>query len=32
MLFGDSHVEFFKFPPDLDLHLNDAPDLNYLFW
>jgi prepilin-type N-terminal cleavage/methylation domain-containing protein len=32
MLFGDSHVEFFKFPQDLDKHLEDKPDINYLFW
>jgi len=32
MLFGDNHVEFFKFPADLANHLSDPPDPNYLFW
>ena len=32
VLFGDSHVEFYKFPPDLESHLSDPPDVNYLFW
>jgi prepilin-type N-terminal cleavage/methylation domain-containing protein len=32
MLFGDTHVAFFPFPPDLGSHLNDPPDMNYLFW
>ena len=32
VLFGDSHVEFFKFPADLESHLGDPPDMNYLFW
>jgi len=32
MLFGDCHVEFFKFPADLDQHLSDPPSLDYLYW
>jgi prepilin-type N-terminal cleavage/methylation domain-containing protein len=32
MLFGDTHVEFYKFPDDLANHINDNPDPNYLFW
>ena len=32
MLFGDSHVEFFKFPTDLENHMSDPPDANYVFW
>lgn len=32
MLFGDTHVEFYNFPPDLGSHLTDPPDMNYLFW
>jgi prepilin-type N-terminal cleavage/methylation domain-containing protein len=32
MLFGDCHVDFFKFPADLPQHLDDAPNPNYLFW
>lgn len=32
VLFGDSHVEFYKFPADLENHLGDPPDINYLFW
>ncbi len=32
MLFGDNHVEFYKFPADLANHINDLPDPNYLFW
>ena len=32
MLFGDNHVEFYKFPADLSDHLGDPPDPNYLFW
>jgi prepilin-type N-terminal cleavage/methylation domain-containing protein len=32
MLFGDSHVQFFKFPDDLANHMGDTPDPNYLFW
>jgi prepilin-type N-terminal cleavage/methylation domain-containing protein len=32
MLFGDNHVEFYKFPADLADHLGDAPDPNYLWW
>jgi prepilin-type N-terminal cleavage/methylation domain-containing protein len=31
-LFGDSHVEFYKFPDDLSAHVYDQPDRNYLFW
>lgn len=32
MLFGDTHVEFYKFPADLVNHLGDPPDPNYLWW
>ncbi len=32
MLFGDCHVEFYPFPADLGSHLDDPPDINYLFW
>jgi prepilin-type N-terminal cleavage/methylation domain-containing protein len=32
ILFGDSHVEFYKFPDDLANHMNDTPNPNYLFW
>ena len=32
MLFGDTHVEFFKFPADLEQHLTDPPNPNYLWW
>jgi prepilin-type N-terminal cleavage/methylation domain-containing protein len=32
MLFGDAHVEFYKFPDDLAANENTAPDANYQFW
>jgi hypothetical protein len=32
MLFGDNHVEFYKFPADLDQNIGTLPDSNYLFW
>jgi prepilin-type N-terminal cleavage/methylation domain-containing protein len=32
MLFGDTHVEFYRFPSDLEQHLSDPPDVNYSFW
>jgi prepilin-type N-terminal cleavage/methylation domain-containing protein len=32
VLFGDTHVEFYKFPDDLANHIGDTPDPNYLFW
>jgi prepilin-type N-terminal cleavage/methylation domain-containing protein len=32
VLFGDTHVEFYKFPDDLGSHISDTPDPNYLFW
>jgi len=32
VLFGDVHVEFYKFPDDLGSHMNDKPDPGYLFW
>ena len=32
ILFGDTHVSFYKFPDDLASHINDLPDPNYLFW
>ena len=31
-LFGDNHVEFYKFPDDLGSHMADLPDRNYIFW
>jgi len=32
MLFGDTHVEFFQFPPDALDSNGAAPDPNYFFW
>jgi hypothetical protein len=32
VLFGDIHVEFYKFPDDLGNHPNDVPNPEYLFW
>lgn len=32
MLFGDSHVEFYRFPADLANQEGTAPDPRYLFW
>ena len=32
VLFGDCHVEFYRFPADLAQHASDTPDSNYLFW
>ena len=32
VLFSDSHAEFYKIPADLENHLSDPPDTNYLFW
>jgi prepilin-type N-terminal cleavage/methylation domain-containing protein len=33
MLFGDSHVEFYKFPIEMDKWLaSPAPDRNFLWW
>jgi prepilin-type N-terminal cleavage/methylation domain-containing protein len=32
VLFGDVHVEFYKFPADLGNHAGDVPDPNYFFW
>ena len=32
MLFGDSHVEFYRFPPDVMDANGAAPDPNYIFW
>ncbi len=32
VLFGDCHVEFYKFPDDLGAHMSAKPDRNYLFW
>ncbi len=32
MLFGDNHVEFFKFAADIEQHLSDPPDPAYLWW
>jgi prepilin-type N-terminal cleavage/methylation domain-containing protein len=32
VLFGDAHVEFYKFPTDLAANMNTTPDQNYIFW
>jgi len=32
VLFGDIHVEFYKFPDDLGNHSGDVPNPEYLFW
>ena len=32
VLFGDAHVEFYKFPDDLSANEAVAPDPNYIFW
>jgi hypothetical protein len=32
VLFGDAHVEFFKFPDDLSANEGTAPDPSYIFW
>ncbi len=32
VLWGDAHVEFYKFPADLASHATTPPDINYLFW
>ncbi len=32
MLFGDTHVSFFKFPPDAQVSNGAPPDPNYLYW
>jgi hypothetical protein len=32
VLFGDTHVEFFKFPADLAERAYETPDPNYIFW
>jgi prepilin-type N-terminal cleavage/methylation domain-containing protein len=32
ILFGDTHVAYYRFPDDLASHMNDLPDPNYLFW
>lgn len=32
MLFGDSHVEFFKFPANMESRIGDTPDANKSFW
>ncbi|MDR3457538.1 MAG: type II secretion system protein [Verrucomicrobiae bacterium] len=32
VLFGDTHVEFYKFPDDLAQNATTSPDSNYLFW
>jgi prepilin-type N-terminal cleavage/methylation domain-containing protein len=32
MLFGDTHVQFFRFPADIESHMGDAPNINYLWW
>jgi prepilin-type N-terminal cleavage/methylation domain-containing protein len=32
VLFGDSHVEFYKFPDDLDVNASLPADINYLWW
>lgn len=28
----DNHVEFFKFPADLEQSLTDPPNTDYLWW
>jgi prepilin-type N-terminal cleavage/methylation domain-containing protein len=32
MLFGDIHVEFYKFPPDAQVSNGAAPDPSYQYW
>jgi prepilin-type N-terminal cleavage/methylation domain-containing protein len=32
MLWGDSHVDFFQFPPDIQDETGSGPDPNYIFW
>jgi hypothetical protein len=32
ILFGDAHVEFYKFPDDLSANEATPPDPNYIFW
>jgi type II secretory pathway pseudopilin PulG len=32
MLFGDTHVEFFKFPPDAQVSNGAPPDPSYVYW
>jgi len=32
MLFGDGHVEYFHFPPEMDNWINTAPDVNFRWW
>ena len=32
MLFGDSHVQSFHFPPEMDSWISVAPDLNFAWW
>lgn len=32
VLFGDNHVEFYKFPDDLDQNASLPADINYLWW
>jgi prepilin-type N-terminal cleavage/methylation domain-containing protein len=32
ILFGDIHVEFFKFPPDSEVNNGSQPDPNYKYW
>ena len=32
MLFGDSHVENFRFPKELDNWIGMPPDVNFTWW
>jgi len=32
VLFGDCHVEFYKFPPDAEVNNGSPPDPNYKYW
>lgn len=32
MLFGDAHVEFYKFPPDAQVANGAPPDPNFIYW
>jgi prepilin-type N-terminal cleavage/methylation domain-containing protein len=32
ILFGDIHIEFYKFPPDAEMNDGTLPDPNYKFW
>jgi prepilin-type processing-associated H-X9-DG protein len=32
MLFGDSHVESYRFPKEMDGWLDTKPDINFKWW